>query len=304
MYMKKFYSILSVFVLSFGFSTAIFAQSVPQTCAPGTIVALIEGNTWPGATNCRIVVLAPAIYDGGEIRAFIGAGDNLTYGPTTWTLSLDGERPARGEVSFPCDQVGNGLIDVEVWKNGNKCQTNIQFNAPLPIKLSAFSANLKSAAVMLNWTSQLESMASHYGVEKSGDGKNFNTIGTIAAFGNSSSPLKYSFDDKNFSGTGYYRLKLVDVDGKFSYSKVLYVNGGSGSSTTLSVFPNPFRSDVQLKGINASDVNKNNIRVFNVEGKAVNYTVTGANSIAIDANLPKGVYILQVKDLKYKLVKE
>ena len=60
MYMKKFYSIVSVLILSLGFSSAVYAQ-VPQDCAPGTITASIEGNTWPGATNCRIIVLAPEI---------------------------------------------------------------------------------------------------------------------------------------------------------------------------------------------------------------------------------------------------
>lgn len=303
MYMKKFYSILSVFILSIGLSTAVNAQ-VPQTCAPGTITASIEGNTFPGATNCRIIVLAPAIYNGGEIRAFIGASSNLVTATTTWTLSASGTRPARGEVSFPCNLVGDQRIAVEVWVNGNYCETEITFNAPLPIKLSAFNANLKGSSVLLNWTSDLESNASNYGIEKSGDGKNFTTIGTVRAAGYSSGPLKYAYDDKSFAGTAYYRLKLNDIDGKFSYSKVVYVNGGSNGSTTLSVFPNPFRSDVQLKGINASDVNKNNIRVFNVAGKEVSYKVTGSNSIAIDAALPKGVYILQVKELRYKLVKE
>jgi hypothetical protein len=302
--MKKFYSILSVFILSLGFSSAIYAQTAPQDCAPGTITASIEGNTFPGATNCRIIVLAPAVYNNGEIRAYIGASFNLISTTTTWTLSASGSKPARGVVSFPCELVGDARIGVEVWKDGNFCQTEISFNAPLPIKLSAFNVNLKGSSAVLNWTSEIESQASHYGVEKSGDGKNFNTIGTVQAAGNSSTPLKYSFDDKNFAGTGYYRLKLVDVDGKTSFSKVVYANGGSGTSTTLSVFPNPFRSDVQLKGINASDVNKNNIRVFNAEGKTVNFKVTGANSIAIDENLPKGVYILQVKELRYKLVKE
>jgi hypothetical protein len=302
MYMKKFYSILSVLILSLGFSSAVSAQE--QDCAPGTIFASIQGNTWPGATNCTIVVLAPERWNGGVISAFIGSSSNLATGTATWTLSAGGALPARGEISFPCDIVGNNSIGVFVTKNGNTCVTKIAFNAPLPIKLSAFNVNLKGSTAILNWTSELESQASHYGVEKSGDGKNFNTIGTVQAAGNSQTPLKYSFDDKNFVGTGYYRLKLVDVDGKTSYSKVVYANGGSGASTTLSVFPNPFRSDVQLKGINASDVNKNNIRVFNVAGKEVSYVVTGANSIAIDANLPKGVYILQVKDLRYKLVKE
>jgi hypothetical protein len=300
--MKKIYSILSFLVLSLAVSTNVSAQE--QNCTEGTIISLVEGNTWPGATNCRIIVLAPAIWMDGSIEAYIGAGSNLTTGTATWTLSGTGSRPARGVISFPCNQVGNNSISVEVKKNNNVCITEITFNAPLPIKLSAFNGTVKGdASVQLNWTSLYEHNSSHFGVEKSNDGKNFTTVGTVKAAESSVTAINYSFVDNSFTGTAFYRLKLVDLDGKNEYTKVVYVNGGKNANTTLSVFPNPFRSEIQLKGVNASDVNKNTIRVFTITGKEVGYKVTGSNSITIDGSLPSGMYILRVKGQSYKIQK-
>jgi hypothetical protein len=125
-------------------------------------------------------------------------------------------------------------------------------------------------------------------------------------------PLNYGFnDEQGGNGTAYYRLKMVDIDGKSEYSTVVYVNNRKGASTEiLSVFPNPFRSTIQLRGVNAGDVNRKNIRVFNSMGKEINYSVTGSNAITLDPSLPAGVYILKVQSQAntqaqvYKLMKE
>ena len=73
---------------------------------------------------------------------------------------------------------------------------------------------------------------------------------------------------------------------------------------SLSVFPNPFRSEVQLKGVTTSDVNRKNVKIYNAMGGEVAYRVIGGNSIVVDPSLPKGVYILRVKGQAFKLFKE
>ncbi|MHA4846632.1 T9SS type A sorting domain-containing protein [Flavitalea antarctica] len=292
--MKKFYSIIAFLILSTVFSSTAFSQPVCRAFA--NISEDLSIN------RCKVDILVLESYwFGAQVRIYAG-NTEVTAGAPVFVSAT-----GTASVPYVCGNL-NTITAIEFEKDGNKCGENgeIEINQRivLPIVLGAFNATLRGNEVALNWTSQQEAMSSHFEVEKSGDGKSFTTVGTVKAAGFSINPLNYSFTDKSFSGAGFYRLKMVDLDYKFKYSKVVYVNGGSSASTTLSVFPNPFRSDVQLKGINASDVNKNNIRVFNVAGKEVSYQVTGANSIAIDANLPKGVYILQVKDLRYKLVKE
>jgi len=292
--MKKIYSILGLLILA-----AVFAPNASAQ-PPCRAFANISEDLTIG--KCKIdILVAESYWFGARVRIYAG-NTEVTAGAPVF-ISATGT----ATVPYVCGNLYTITL-VEFEKNGNKCgeagDININQRIVLPIVLGAFNATLQGGNVVLNWNSEQEAMSSHFAIEKSGDGKSFTTVGSVKAAGFSYNPLKYTYTDNSFSGTGFYRLKLVDLDGKFKYSKVVYVNGGSGASTTLSVFPNPFRSDVQLKGINASDVSKSNIHVYNVTGKEVNFRVTGSNSIAIDATLPQGVYILRVKDLTYKLIKE
>jgi type IX secretion system substrate protein len=292
MYMKKFYSIIGLLVLSATFAQKVSAQDPPCIGAGANI---LEDNT---INYCRVEFLTTnASLFGANIQVYAG-NDNVTVG--TVNVNLAG----RATIPYTCGNL-NKITLIELKINGNICLVDVGQRIVLPIVLGGFNATLKGNSVVLNWNTELESLSSHFEVEKSADGKTFATLGNVKAAGISNSVLNYSFTDNSFGGTGFYRLKLVDLDGKFKYSKVIYANGGSGAlASTLSVFPNPFRSDVQLKGINASDVNKNNIRIFNATGKAVAFKVTGSNSIAIDASVPKGVYILKVNGSNYKLLKD
>ncbi|RYY21426.1 MAG: T9SS type A sorting domain-containing protein [Chitinophagaceae bacterium] len=289
--MKKIYSIVSIISLSL-FSLSASAQSTLPTCTGNVTVFYVDGSIIPG--TCGVFMTgAPA---GATVRVFDAADNDITV-PGTPPINNSGG----GLAQSVC---GTQAAYVILTSGGVSCQVPVNQDIVTPIKLASFSAFLKNSSVTLNWTSDQEFNSSVYSIERSNDGKNFSAIGTVKAAGISYSPLKYSFDDNSFSGTAYYRLKMIDIDGTFEYSKVVYVNGGSGANGTLSVFPNPFRSDVQLKGINASDVNKANIRIFSAAGKEVNFKVSGANSISIDPSVPQGIYMLRVKGQTYKLVKE
>jgi hypothetical protein len=211
------------------------------------------------------------------------------------------QKGGQGGAQYTC---GTIISYISLTLNGATCFTQVGQSASLPILLSSFTVNIKGSSANLAWVSSQEFNSSAYVIEKSSDARNFTAIGTVKAAGVSFAPISYTFEDSKFSSASYYRLKMIDIDGSVEYSKVVYVNGGTGANGTLSVFPNPFRSDVQLKGINASDVNKSNIRIFSASGKEVNFKVTGSNSISIDPGVPQGVYMLRVKGQVYKLVKE
>jgi hypothetical protein len=297
--MKKIYSISVTLILSLMISLQAISQSQTNLCPVGA-TALGFANIPTAEVPCQVFIFNALPNARIEIK---------DDGDTDITIILpgtDGRTNASGNASigYQCGRFSTTKYVRLVQDNGNFCDLVLQANINLPIKLANFNAIIKPNGVQLDWTSVFESNSAHFGVEKSNDGKSFTTVGTVKAAGNSVNPLKYSFTDEGFSGTAFYRLKLVDLDGRTEYSKTVYVNGGSNGSTgTLSVFPNPFRSDVQLKGINASDVNKSNIRVFSATGKTVAFKVSGANSISIDPSVPAGVYFLQVKDQRTRLVK-
>ena len=119
---------------------------------------------------------------------------------------------------------------------------------PLPVELSSFSAIVLENSVKLNWRTETE--VSNYGFEiKLRDHTStlhrltgLELLGFVEGHGNSNSPKDYSFIDQNVSGGKYsYRLKQIDTDGKFEYSKVIEVDLGSPAKFELSQnYPNPF----------------------------------------------------------------
>jgi len=119
----------------------------------------------------------------------------------------------------------------------------------LPIQLLTFTGNLVDDATLLNWTTSSEVNSSRFVVERSEDGTDFTAIGTVAAAGNSTSPLDYSFTDNNIAtlsaSTIYYRLRIEDINGQFVYSKLVsvslaYITGAA------KVFPNPAADKINV----------------------------------------------------------
>jgi hypothetical protein len=285
--MKKIYTLVMGLALSALFYSDVKGQNCPGAAYPyrypTSCYVLIVGSTpnadvnlYGGDGTVRINLLAP------------GMDKTDASGAAT--------------VFFDCN---SSVVAITLTTSTGGCALfAIAAEANLPIKLKSFTAAVVGGSTAsLKWTSALESNSSHYEVEKSTDGKNYTVIGTVRAAGNSYVDLNYTFSDSKLSTASFYRLKMVDIDGNTGYSKVVYVNTGAGGTSTLSVFPNPFRSEIQLKGVSAAEVNKQNIKVFNVSGKEVGYRINGSNSILIDAGLPQGVYILRVKDQTYKLFK-
>ncbi len=181
----------------------------------------------------------------------------------------------------------------------------------MPIKLTAFNGRLNTETeATLAWTSSLEENSFQYEVQRSADGKNFVTVGKVNAAGVSFDAVKYSFKDPLPAiGDYYYRLKMVDHDGKSELSKVVYVNSKKGNGIVTKLFPNPFKSEIQLIGATSADLNTpGNLKVFNMSGQQISYRIVGANAISIDPNAPKGLYVVSlnngVNKQIFKIVKE
>jgi len=218
---------------------------------------------------------------------------------------------ADGSASFiyNCATYGNALwADLVQVTNTSfiQCTAPVIQQTVTPIKLTSFTGRLVTDnSVNLDWASAMEFNSYKYEVQRSADGRNFETVGTIDASGNSNTPVKYNFTDKvPLAGAYFYRLKQVDVDNFTEYSKVVYINSKKGAGIITRVFPNPFTSEIQLIGATSADMTPGNIKVFNITGQLVNFRIVGANAIAIDDSSPKGLYIIKVKEQQFKLLKQ
>jgi hypothetical protein len=113
-----------------------------------------------------------------------------------------------------------GYTWTTTYLSGNLVST-LNFNIVLPIVLKRFSAIGLGTSNQLSWEVENSSNFSHFEIEKSPDGVHFNYIGKSNMHDN---PI-YTFMDQDITNSNtYYRLKMVDLDGKFSYSNVVSVS--------------------------------------------------------------------------------
>lgn len=287
--MKKFY-------LFFIAVTAILTTTKAQNC-PGPNPAFAT----PYITTSGCFVIVQNTIPNASLRVLNAQGQDITVASATSTAA------GSGSVTYNCNSSPAQVFAFVIV--GGVTQTCFAIVAPavvLPVKLTGYNAQLQSnKKVRLNWSTSFESNSYAYVIEKSTDGRNFTTIGNVPASENSTSTVRYNYDDRDvLEGAAWYRLVMVDIDGSRSVSKTVYVNNKRSNGGSFGIFPNPFKADLQITGFSASDVNKRSIKVYNIAGKEIGYTITGANAITIDANAPRGIYVLRVMDKTFRLIKE
>ncbi len=160
----------------------------------------------------------------------------------------------------------------------------------LPVTLSSFNASVYNSLVTLNWITATEEHVSHFIVEKSLDAKEFKGIADVPAR-NISTGASYSYNEELGTGVRYYRLKMMDKDGKFTYSRIVSINGKN--SLNLDVYPNPVSDRVVLTRPRAEK--GASVEVFTIDGKKVFSLTAEANATQTEfsaAKVQEGTYIV------------
>jgi hypothetical protein len=165
-------------------------------------------------------------------------------------------------------------------------------NAPLPVNLVSFKAQqVKRGEVLLDWRVKDEVNMKQYDVQRSVDGKNFTTIGTV---GNLGKEVYTLIDPKPEQGINYYRLSMVESNGLTNYSHIVAININDGKA--LHASPNPVTGDltVEVKG----EVGKQAvIDIIDYTGNKVRTVAIPAGKVTVDmTSLPTGVYVVQYID--------
>jgi len=177
----------------------------------------------------------------------------------------------------------------------------------LPIELVTFDATLVDNDVKLDWVTATEENNAGFEIQRSFDGRNFETIDFVAGSGTTQETKNYDFSDKNIQNRAlsniiYYRLKQMDYDGTEVYTEAISIkmaaeahldiisvsnNGGSrGDNETAIYFNSPTHTDI-------------NVSVFDINGKLMIQTVIdadkGINEAKLEvANLQSGLYIISM----------
>jgi hypothetical protein len=251
-----------------------------------------------------------------------------------WTLSINGTQPSSGRtLTFswvPNDDNGSQLNAARVWKYDGSSTwqdlsdapvdatsrtitaivtsiTNSAFTvsdetAPLPVELSAFSATAIGSVVILNWNTATETNNYGFEVERSSVKSEWENIGFVNGNGNSNSPKSYSFVDDKVSSEKYsYRLKQIDNDGQFEYSKTVEVDLNGVKKFELSQnYPNPFNPTTTIR-FNLPEAGNVKLTLFNILGQEIKailneYKESGVHTVNFDASeLNSGMYIYKIE---------
>lgn len=186
---------------------------------------------------------------------------------------------------------------------------------PLPVELVSFHAKQGNDQVKLTWKTASEKNNSHFMVQRSENGNNFENLGSVDGHGTTIKSHEYSYVDyAPVKGTAYYRLKQVDFNGDYEYSPMETVNfkqgGQEGEPVKIEkVMPNPFRERFKVK-YTVSEPGESRILVVNQNGQPVidktQYSRKGTNYFEYynGGELNKGVYIFNLIHGDQKVTKK
>lgn len=248
-------------------------------------------------SNCALQVINS--YDGGTTpgRKFIGstteyAGIDTTATElmatlrynTTSSLKLRVGGNITGNVSNPNRQHS-------LWFKG------FSYNNPIimPVKLNSFQGSKNKNNVQLQWDVSINEIANTFEVERSADGRNFETVAMLLGTEKTGNET-YSYSEANEDAKVYYRLRMTDKSNVVSYSKVLVFNSAANSSKPLNILGNVVNDKLTFS-FDATTNTKAELRIVDLNGRLMMsqaFTTSKGNnlaSISLLASLKGGMYI-------------
>ncbi len=179
----------------------------------------------------------------------------------------------------------------------------------LPVTLVSFTGKAVENAVVLQWATTEELNASHFEIQRSGDAKNFEPIGNVDAKGESKVLINYGLVDQTpLSGINYYRLKQIDKDGSYAFSRTISIQ--YDTRIKINVYPNPVTDVLRID----SSVGLQSLEVFTADGlkvagigiqlEKVAAGTSGTISREINFRDQKaGIYVLVINGRSFKVLK-
>ena len=212
--------------------------------------------------------------------ATCGLNGTINYTPNAGFLGIDTFYYIVHDVNSNPSNVARVIITV-----GN--------NSPLPIVLGDFIAIKQGGEAQLLWNTHQTSNASHFEIERSHNGRDFSFKGKVTAPTNSTVNTNYTYWDKNpLAGKNYYRLKLVDLDGKSLYSETRVLEFGGVAEPR--VYPNPAKNIVFVDLAKHTD-NASAVQLTDLAGRVVLHKKVSASLISLNMeHIASATYFLKV----------
>jgi hypothetical protein len=273
-------------------STGLAPLPIPADYSMTINMAASNGKVVFGSSSMINNVLL-ASQPAGSVFDFVGYGtanESETATATGINATNAGFRKNNG-----CDDTNNNLNDFEIASpNPRNSASPIQICSTLPVQLVRFDVLRSSEnTVQISWVTSLETDLHSFEIERSTDGRKWQSLHQIRLQGNSYSTKSYQWTDvRPTQGVNYYRLRTLNLDQTAEYSVVrkVLING----KQIVNVFPNPVKDRLQIQLLNTRS-ETTNIELLNMQGARVMQTRINESSFSLPVNnLARGLYQLRI----------
>ncbi|RPD43711.1 T9SS type A sorting domain-containing protein [Paracnuella aquatica] len=314
--MKNFYTTLIAIALFFGAN----AQQVNQLLASNNIA---DAKSWSQKrmplTGDTVVIPSTAVYtikedvDFSKQDIYVKVEGKVTLDKATIKLSNNSELVLTSKTASinATSGKGNSIIFVggaEKYKGSqglevgpayiNKNVSTFTEFTPttLPVKFIGFSVARATTGSMVKWATSEEINASHYDVERSEDGTNWKKIAAVFAIGNSTNVNSYSYTDRSsVNRIAYFRIRQVDIDGRFTYTAVKTITTANTAAAQVSISSTTGNFVlIQLAQQISTPVQ---VRIITMNGQVVSqqeFKQTGSQIILPKGAAASGAYIVSL----------
>jgi len=226
---------------------------------------------------------------GGTLQVNLLNGFIPSLGDTFRIFSFASSTGVFASSSLPALPSGSGW---NIHYNPDNISLVVVNAAPLPLTFAGTRAYAKDDGIQVEWDTETEDNVKEFEVEKSTDGISFGKAGTVRAIGSGANHYNW-FDASPVNGNNFYRIRAVDIDGKFKYTSILAVRV---TDTRITAYPNPVRRGTTLE-LSLGNIRARKIGIINAMGQLL-YSkegdLTGAMSIPVPASWAAGKYLLRV----------
>lgn len=251
--------------------------------------SLLTYNVTAGTLSAFPLVME-AYQDKGVIGG-LGTGDVLVDSRTITNVSAGDQTvvmPTRNDPAILVAITPSGCFDRVIAITNNTSRT-------LPVKLNSFMGSKNKSNVQLQWNVGINEIANTFEVERSTDGKNFETA--VVMFGTEKTGNEtYNFSEVNEDAKVYYRLRMTDKSDVTTYSKILVFSSNASNSKPLNVIGNVVNDKLTFSYESATTI-KAEIRILDMNGKMMAKQTLNANkgnnlaSISLPSSLNNGMYL-------------
>jgi hypothetical protein len=222
----------------------------------------------------------------------------ITY---NWSMGANASTATSSSATPSTSWTAIGSKSLSVSISNSSCvvaslSSTVLVTSVLPVTFTNFTGIIKENKAALTWSTSHEENNSYFVIERSVNGRNYDSVGRVQA--GSSASNTYAFTENNTNAISYYRLKQVDISGTYVYSSVITVKN-TGSNREMTVYPTQATSTIQYVVSNEAAATVM-VQVFNITGQPVITTKEvlqqGINIKSLNvSHLATGAYILKMQ---------